>query len=156
MRYGGDSAFPRSAAAVTALYRAGAGCSDVIRKGSQYVAKFPAGDEKQFYLYGQYFAAQVMSHANQADWDRWSAAVRDRLLGQQREDGSWIDPLSVDFGTAEACLTLQTWRLVAAEPQEGKPSAQYSPVDKSKDEQAKRKSAAQSESGSFQRKGMTR
>jgi len=104
----GPSAFPRSAAAVAALYRAGAGCSDVIRKGSQYVAEFPAGDEKEYYLYGQYFAAQAMSHANQADWDRWSAAVRDRLLGQQREDGSWTDPSSVDLGTAMACLTLQT------------------------------------------------
>jgi hypothetical protein len=49
-----------------------------------------------------------MSHAKEADWDRWSAAVRDRLLEQQSKDGSWPDSASVDLGTAMACLTLQT------------------------------------------------
>ena len=38
---GGTSGFARSSAAVTALYRAGAEMRE-IRKGSDYVAKFPA------------------------------------------------------------------------------------------------------------------
>jgi hypothetical protein len=109
---GGTSGFARSAAAVTALYRAGAGGSEEIRKGSAYVAKFPAaetiGQPEVFYFYGHYYAAQVMSHAGQPDWDRWSAAVHDRLLEQQGKDGSWPDAASVDLGTAMACLTLQT------------------------------------------------
>ncbi len=109
---GGTSGFARSSAAVTALYRAGAGDCEEVRKGSEYVAQFPAGETigqpEVFYFYGHYYAAQVMSHANQADWDRWSAAVRDRLLEQQGKDGSWPDTASVDLGTAMACLTLQT------------------------------------------------
>jgi hypothetical protein len=109
---GGTSGFARSAAAVTALYCAGAAGSEEIRKGSEYVAKFPAGETigqpEVFYFYGHYYAAQVMSHAKQADWDRWFAAVRDRLLEQQGKDGSWPDSASVDLGTAMACLTLQT------------------------------------------------
>ena len=92
MLQGGKSAFARSAAAVTALYRAGAG-GDEVRKGLDYVAKFPAastiGQPEVYYFYGHYYAAQVMSHARQADWERWSAAVRDRLLEQQSKDGSW-------------------------------------------------------------------
>ena len=110
---GGTSGFARSAAAVTALYRAGAGVDrEEVRKGSEYVAKFPAGETvgqpEVFYFYGHYYAAQVMSHADKAEWDRWSAAVRDRLLEQQSKDGSWPDTASVDLGTAMACLTLQT------------------------------------------------
>ncbi len=109
---GGTSGFARSAAAVTALYRAGAGDCDEVRKGSEYVAKFPAGatigQPEVFYFYGHYYAAQVMSHAAAADWDSWSTAVRDRLLEQQGKDGSWPDTASADLGTAMACLTLQT------------------------------------------------
>jgi hypothetical protein len=88
------------------------GDCDEIRKGLDYVAKFPAdktiGQPEVFYFYGHYYAAQVMSHAGQSDWQRWSAAVRDRLLEQQGKDGSWPDTASVDLGTAMACLTLQT------------------------------------------------
>ena len=109
---GGTSGFARSAAAVTALYRAGVGDSEEVRKGAAYVAKFPAGETigqpEVFYFYGHYYAAQVMSHADKADWEHWSAAVRDRLLEQQGKDGSWPDTASVDLGTAMACLTLQT------------------------------------------------
>ena len=109
---GGTSGFARSAAAVTALFRAGAGESEEVRKGSAYVAKFPAGDTigqpEVFYFYGHYYAAQVMSHSDKAQWDRWYATVRDRLVEQQGKDGSWPDSASVDLGTAMACLTLQT------------------------------------------------
>ena len=109
---GGTSGFARSAAAVTALYRAGAGDSDEVRKGSDYVAKFPAaetvGQPEVFYFYGDYYAAQVMCRLEKVNWRRWFAALRDRLLEQQGKDGSWPDAASVDLGTAMACLTLQT------------------------------------------------
>jgi hypothetical protein len=109
---GGTSGFARSAAAVTTLYHACAEGSDVVRSGARYVAQFPAaatiGQPEVFYFYGHYYAAQVMSHADRADWDRWFAAVRDRLVEQQSKDGSWPDAASVDLGTAMACLTLQT------------------------------------------------
>ena len=110
---GGTSGFARSAAAVAALDRAGAArIAKRFARASDYVAKFPAGETigqpEVFYFYGHYYAAQVMSHADKADWDRWFAAVRDRLLEQQGKDGSWPDTASVDLGTAMACLTLQT------------------------------------------------
>jgi len=110
---GGTSGFARSAAAVTALGRAGAGMDrEETRKAYDYVAKFPAsetiGQPEVFYFYGHYYAAQVMNLRDPAEWDRWFAAVRDRLLEQQSKDGSWPDAASVDLGTAMACLTLQT------------------------------------------------
>ena len=100
---GGGGGADRAGAAVIARRSA---------RASDYVAKFPAGETigqpEVFYFYGHYYAAQVMSHADKADWDRWFAAVRDRLLEQQSKDGSWPDAASVDLGTAMACLTLQT------------------------------------------------
>ena len=112
MLQGGTSGFARSAAAVTALYRAAAATARSFARDPNYVAKFPAGDTigqpEVFYFYGHYYAAQVMSHADTAEWDRWYATVRDRLLEQQGKDGSWPDSASVDLGTAMALLTLQT------------------------------------------------
>ncbi len=109
---GGTSGFARSAAAVTALYRAGEGNSDTARKGIAFVAKYPAADTvgqpEVFYFYGHYYAAQVMTHASADEWTRWSAAVKEKLVAQQSKDGSWPDTASVDLGTAMACLTLQT------------------------------------------------
>jgi hypothetical protein len=109
---GGTSGFARSAAAVAALYRAGVETGPEIRKGLDYVAKFPPaeaiGQPEVYYFYGHYYAAQAMSHAGEEAWDRWSNAVRDRLLQQQGKDGAWPDTASADLGTAMACLTLQT------------------------------------------------
>ncbi len=110
---GGTSGFARSAAAMTALGRADAAWGrEEVRKAYVYLAKFPAaatlGQPEVFYFYGHYYAAQVMSHVDKAEWERWLAPVRDRLLEQQGKDGSWPDAASVDLGTAMACLTLQT------------------------------------------------
>ena len=110
---GGTSGFARSAAAMTALGRADAAWGrEEVRKAYVYLAKFPAaatlGQPEVFYFYGHYYAAQVMSHVDKAEWERWFAPVRDRLLEQQGKDGSWPDAASVDLGTAMACLTLQT------------------------------------------------
>ena len=109
---GGTSGFARSAAAVAALYRAGGGDSETARKGMAFVAKYPAantvGQPEVFYFYGHYYAARVMSHAAEEDWNRWSAAVKEKLVAQQSKDGSWPDSASLELGTAMACLTLQT------------------------------------------------
>jgi hypothetical protein len=109
---GGTSGFARSAAAVTALYRAGVAETEVARKGRAFVAKYPAaetvGQPEVFYFYGHYYAAQVMSHYPADDWKSWSAAVNQKLLIQQSKDGSWPDTASIELGTAMACLTLQT------------------------------------------------
>ena len=74
--------------------------------------KFPPsagiGQPELFYFYGHYYAAHAISHAGPQTWNRWYPAVRDGLLAQQIQDGSWPDAASVDLGTAMVCLTLQT------------------------------------------------
>ncbi len=50
-----------------------------------------------------------MWHAGGDYWKEWYPAVRDELLREQREDGSWRDGEVCDeYGTAMACLVLQT------------------------------------------------
>jgi hypothetical protein len=111
---GGTSGFARSAAAVAVLFRAAGQDGPEVRKGLDYLLKFPPaasiGQPEVFYFYGHYYAAQAISHADSQTWDRWYPAVRDGLLAQQHKDGAWPDAASVDLGTAMVCLTLQTKR----------------------------------------------
>lgn len=108
---GGESAFPRSAAGVVALYSAGIYAGDAIRRGLAYVATFLprpglAGVDNHFF-YGHYYAAQAMWQAGGEAWARWYPAIRDTLLARCSADGSWFDPICPEYGTAMACLILQ-------------------------------------------------
>jgi hypothetical protein len=48
-----------------------------------------------------------MWHAGGELWARWYPAIRDSLIARQREDGSWMDSICPEYGTAMACLILQ-------------------------------------------------
>jgi hypothetical protein len=108
---GGVSAFPRSAAAVTALYSAGIYKGPEISKGLDYLMQFlPNGavaNREGYYYYGQYYAAQAFWQAGGKRFGRWYAAVRDDLVGRQRDDGSWSDPIGNECATAMALIALQ-------------------------------------------------
>lgn len=113
LQAGGPSRFPRSAAGVLALYNAGIYEGDELRRGLEYLIKFkPGGDKAQeaegYYFYGHYYAAQAMWQAGGDYWRNWYPAVVDEILPQQRSDGSWQDTVSPIYGTAMACLVLQT------------------------------------------------
>ncbi len=107
----GESRFPRSAAALVALYNAGQYDSEELARGLEYVVQFPPqrGDlmEGSYYMYGHYYAAQAMWHAGGRFWNAWYPAIRAALLNEQRADGAWSDAISPEYGTAMACLILQ-------------------------------------------------
>jgi prenyltransferase beta subunit len=105
------SLFPRSAAAVVALHSAGIYDSEEVRRGLDYLMKFPPrqksfGDQN-YYFYGHYYAVQVMWQAGGEYWKTWYPAIRDVLVAQQGDDGSWFDTISPEYGTAMAVLILQ-------------------------------------------------
>jgi hypothetical protein len=116
-RQGGVSEFARSAAGVAALYSAGVYRGREIERGLRYVAQYkPTGagfarrDVDRNFLYGHYYAAQVMWTAGGRWWADWFPAIRDELLarGRVRGDGSWLDPIvGSDYATAMACIILQ-------------------------------------------------
>ena len=106
-----ESRFPRSAAAVVALFSAGLYDSPEAKQGLAYLklqtmpAK-PQG-EQSYFFYGNYYAAQVMWHVGGEDWTAWYGNMRDRLVARQKQDGSWEDQIGSEFATAIACLILQ-------------------------------------------------
>ena len=108
---GGNSQFPRSAAAMVALHSAGIYEGPELKKGLVYLEEhMPQGDSAQrsdHYFYGQYYAAQVMWQAGGDSWSQWYATTRDTLLSLQQKNGAWPDTVCYEYGTAMACIVLQ-------------------------------------------------
>ena len=106
-----ESAFPRSAAAVVALFSAGVYEGPEIDRGLEYLVRFMPGSEaarrETYYFYGQYYAVQAMWIAGGRRWDRWYEAVRDELIARQRDDGAWVSTNGNQYATAMACIVLQ-------------------------------------------------
>lgn len=106
-----ESAYPRSAAAVVALFSAGVYEGPEVERGMKYLARFPPGKESKqresYYFYGQYYAAQAMWIAGGGNWDRWYADARDELIARQRDDGAWVSAKGNQYATAMACIVLQ-------------------------------------------------
>jgi hypothetical protein len=111
MLQGGESAFPRSAAGVVALYSAGIYDSPEINKGLDYLMQFlpqpGVVSREAYYYYGHYYAVQATWHAGGERWQRWYPAIRDELVSRQLKDGSWMSPIANDYAAAMACIVLQ-------------------------------------------------
>jgi prenyltransferase beta subunit len=107
----GESAFPRSAAGIVALYSAGIYEGREIERGLVYIDQFlPRGGElgqDSHFFYGHYYAVQAMWLVGGKRWERWYPAIRDVLVARQQADGSWADPICFEYGTAMACIVLQ-------------------------------------------------
>jgi len=109
---GGSSEFPRSAAGVVALYSAGIYEGDELEKGLAYLNRFrpgaeQRGDDGSYFFYGHYYAVQAMWQKGGASWQNWFPSVRDRILQRQSADGSWVDAICPEYGTAMAAIILQ-------------------------------------------------
>ena len=108
---GGQSAFPRSAAGIVALYSAGIYEGPEVEKGLAYVMDYlPRGvgfNRESHYFYGHYYAVQAMWIKGGEYWRQWYPAVRDELVARRRTDGSWMDSICQEYGTAMACIILQ-------------------------------------------------
>lgn len=108
-----ESRFPRSAAALVALYSAGIYEGQSVDQGLEYLMRFlPERNRFQrpetHYYYGQYYAVQAMWHAGGDYWRRWYPSVRESLLRRQRNDGRWpARKYCAEYGTAMALLVLQ-------------------------------------------------
>jgi squalene cyclase len=111
MLSGGPSRFPRSAAGVVALYSAGIYEGDEVRRAIDYLEQHrPAAEEfarDTHAMYGHYYAVQAMWQAGGEHWQRWYPAAADILVKQQQEDGSWMDLICSEYGTAMATIILQ-------------------------------------------------
>ncbi|MDB5294625.1 MAG: Prenyltransferase [Phycisphaerales bacterium] len=107
----GGSAFPRSAAGVSALYYAGIFEGDELTRGLNYIKQFTPGrgsrNNEGHYFYGQYYAVQANFLAGGEYWANWYPAVRNELCASQQQDGSWTGDFSEDYATSMALIVLQ-------------------------------------------------
>ena len=109
---GGDSLFPRSAAAIVGLQSAGVYEGPEIDRGAEYLLQsLPepgVARHEAYYFYGQYYAVQAMWHVGGEAWARWYPAVRDELVRRQHEDGYWPTTyINREYATAMALIVLQ-------------------------------------------------
>ena len=109
---GGESEFPRSAAAIVALNSAGIyKRSRKITRGLDYLTQFRPEQgvtrREQYYEYGHYYAVQAMWQAGGERWARWYPAIRDELIARQGPDGSWTSAYGSEYATAMCLIILQ-------------------------------------------------
>ncbi len=113
---GGESSFPRSAAAVVALNSAGIYIGNEskekeLSRGLDYLTQFRPEQgvtrREQYYEYGHYYAVQAMWQAGGERWARWYPAIRDELIARQGPDGSWISTYGSEYATAMCLIILQ-------------------------------------------------
>jgi len=107
-----ESKFPRSAAALVALYTSGVHEGPVIDRGLDYLMTFTPGNSQsrnqEYYFYGQYYAVQAVWHAGGDYWRLWYPLVRDELITLQLREGRWTDPwIGDEYATAMALIVLQ-------------------------------------------------
>ncbi len=109
---GSESLFPRSAAALVALYTSGLRNEKAIAAGLNYMLQFrpgqPGVQERGYYYYAHYYAVQAAWHAGGDVWQGWYPAIRDELLRIQLPSGNWADQgVSSEYATAMALIILQ-------------------------------------------------
>lgn len=106
---GGESALARSAAAIVALNSAGIYGTPEVRKGIDYLMQFLSkpGTAQPYYEYAHYYAVQAMWQSGGEAWGRWFPAVRDEMVRNQRDDGSWTASIDADYTTAMHTIVLQ-------------------------------------------------
>ncbi len=114
----GGPGFARTAAGVVALYSAGIYDDQAVERGLNYLMTFRPGpnrnigflgDVNAHYFYGHYYAVQAMWIAGGNYWRQWYPAIRDQLLTNRRNDGSWLQGIvpCTHYCTAMALIILQ-------------------------------------------------
>ena len=108
---GGHTTFAMTAAGVTSLYSAGIYEGKEVETGLEYLMKYkPTGNSQAggHYFYSNYYAIQAVWHAGGKHWDEWYPLIRDQLVKNQTQSGSWRSSEAGDqFGAAMGCIILQ-------------------------------------------------
>lgn len=109
----GSSRPPITAAAVVCWYNAGQYDHPNAAKALAYCKKnIGVGRDRTgvagHYYYAHLYYAQAMYLSGKKNWDAYFPKMRDYLLSQQEEEGSWVgDNVGKVYGTAVALIILQ-------------------------------------------------
>lgn len=107
-----ESLFPRSAAALVALFSSGIYEGEEIDRGMHFVMRYLPDARRRYsegyYFYGHYYAAQATWLAGPEQFETWYPAIRNELLQLQQADGRWVDTSYTDeYATAMSTIILQ-------------------------------------------------
>lgn len=108
----GESAAPRTAAAIVAMFAAGKSANEegraAIARGVAWLERHPIelDPPTAYSLYGAATATAAFWQAGGEPWKRFFGPMSERLLALQQPDGSWPDPSCPEYGTAAAVMTL--------------------------------------------------
>ena len=105
----GSSNLAISAAAAAVLYNAGTYDSPQAGRLLSYcrrTVKVTAAGAFGHWFYTHYYMAQVWWQTGGPDWDRYFPQVRDALIKQQKNDGSWDGEVGPTYATALATTIL--------------------------------------------------
>jgi hypothetical protein len=93
---GGESAFPRSAAALVALFTSGVAEGPAIEGGLRYLQQFrpgePTAQDRGYYFYGQYYAVRAPGTPATCLAERVSGSAR-RTPASATLRRPWTDPI---------------------------------------------------------------
>lgn len=107
----GQSAYPRTGAAVVALASLGVKQNELFVAASRYLMEnIPKDSEyagNPHYFYGQYYAAHALWQVGGDHWSNWYSQVSELLLRRQLTSGEWEDEsICNEYATSMACLIL--------------------------------------------------
>lgn len=94
-----------------------------IEEAQRYMLEQPPGVGQDNYYYW-YYATMALHQLQDDAWERWNAALRERLLATQRPDGSWSDATvwggygGTVYTTAMATLCLESYYRHSVRPRE--------------------------------------
>lgn len=117
---GNGSGPARTAAGILSLQLAGKQDSQEIGRALDYLNKQRVEWNGEFFYYFHYYAIQAQYQAGGATWNSWHPVVREMLIKEQNENGSWDIPPGDGhenranegdkiYATAMSCLVLEVY-----------------------------------------------
>jgi hypothetical protein len=111
---GGESSYALTAGAIVALQNAGRYDGEELDLGYNFIERRTAEHllplSNNYFFYSHYYAVQAMWQRGGTDFQGYYQKIHRVLMDMQSQDGSWVDMLGRQYGTAMACLILSAPR----------------------------------------------
>lgn len=113
---GGNPSPAQTAAGCLSMQLLGKFDDPTVEQGLQYLQKLPYTHKTSYFWYTNYYAMQAHFQAGGKHWEAWHPRVRDFMLKNQSQDGSWPGyseqahngPANC-YSTAFACMILEVY-----------------------------------------------
>ncbi len=112
---GGHPGFARTAAAIYSLQVCGLYDDAQVKAGSDYLFK-NSGEEQEWYVYGNFYAAPAQYMIGGETWEKWYAQMKERLIKSAKKDGENYSWESKGRGGVGPVYTTAVFTMILAMP----------------------------------------